>query len=68
MVHVLNIEDVIQEVVGEALEADHAEGEVHDGLEMFTALRREFPQATIVTLSLSEILEAVYTSVQSTDE
>jgi hypothetical protein len=68
MVHVLSIDDVVQDVVCAALAAGHAEVEGHTGLGMFTALRREFPQATIVTLSLSEILEAAHTSVQSLDE
>jgi hypothetical protein len=35
---------------------------------MYTALRDEFPQATIVTLSLAEVLEATYTAIQSLDE
>jgi hypothetical protein len=68
MVPVLSIEEAIQDVVCEVLEADRAEVDAHSGLGMFTALRREFPQATIVTLSLAEILEAAYTAVQSLDE
>jgi hypothetical protein len=68
MVPVLSIEETIQDVVCVALEANHAEMDVHTGLEMFAALRDEFPQATIVTLSLAEILEAAHTAVQSLDE
>ena len=68
MVHVLSIEDAIQDVVCEAFEADHAEVDAHTGLGMFTALRGEFPQATIVTLSFSKLLEAVHTALQSLDE
>jgi hypothetical protein len=67
MVPVLSIEETIQEVVGAAFEADHAAVDAHSGLEMFTALRDEFPQATIVTLSLTRLLEAAYTSMQSLD-
>ena len=68
MVHVLSIDDIVQDVVCAALAVGHVEVEEHTGLEMFTALRREFPRATIVTLSLSELLEAAHTSVQSLDE
>jgi len=68
MVQVLNIEDAIQDVVCEAFEEDQADVDAQSGLGMFTALRGEFPQATIVTLSLSNLLEAAYTSIQSLDE
>jgi hypothetical protein len=68
MVPVLSIEETIQDVVCAALEADAAAVDAHTGLEMFAALRDEFPEATIVTLSLTKILEAAYTSVQSLDE
>jgi hypothetical protein len=39
-----------------------------NGPEPLADLRREFPQATIVTLSLTEILAAVQEAVQSEDE
>ena len=68
MVPVLSSDDTIQDVVCAALDADHAEVDAHIGLEMFTTLRREFPQATIMTLSLSALLEAAHTSGQSLDE
>jgi hypothetical protein len=68
MISVLSSDDVLKDVVCAALETDHAEVDVHTGLKMFAALRREFPQATIVTLSLADLLEAAYTSVQSLDE
>jgi hypothetical protein len=68
MVPVLSSDDVIQDVVCAALDADHAEVGVHSGLEIFTTLRREFPAATIVTLSLAALLEAAHMSVQSLDE
>jgi len=68
MVHVLRIDDTIQQVVGEALEqGGHAGAETHNGLEMFAALRCEFPQATIVTLSLAELLDVVQEAVESQD-
>ena len=66
MVHALSLEDTIQDVMCEAFEADHVDAQ--SGLGMFTALRGEFPQATIITLSLSNLLEAAYTSIQSLDE
>ena len=68
MVSVVSIDETIQEVVCTAFEADHAEVDADTGLEMFTALRHEFPAATIVTLSLAALLEAAHTSVQSLDE
>jgi hypothetical protein len=68
MVHMVSSDDAIQEVVCAAFAADHPAGDAHPGLEMFTALRCEFPQATIVTLSLAALLEAAHTSVQSLDE
>ena len=68
MVSVVSIDETIQEVVCAAFEAGHAEVDADTGLEMFTALRHEFPQATVVTLSLAALLEAAHTSVQSVDE
>ena len=69
MVHVLSIDDAIQSVVREALErAGHVDVEAQNGLGIFDELRREFPQAPIVTISLSEILEAVQRVVESQDE
>jgi hypothetical protein len=68
MVHVLSIEDAIQDVVCEAFEADKVDVDAQSGLGMFTALRGEFPQATIITLSLTALLEATHASVQSLDE
>ena len=69
MVSMLSIDDAIQNVVCEAVErAGHADVEAHNGLETFAALRREFPQATIVTLSLSELLEAVQESADHPEQ
>jgi len=69
MVQVLSIDDEIQDVVCETLEqGSHAGVEAQNGLGMFEALRREFPQATIVTISLAELLESVQESAQSQDE
>jgi hypothetical protein len=65
MIPVISSDETIQDVVCTALAADHA---VDASLEMFTALQHEFPQATIVALSLSALLEAAYTAVQSVDE
>jgi hypothetical protein len=55
MVQVVSIEEAIQDVVCETFEEAHADVNAQSGLGMFTALRREFPQATIVTLSLSTL-------------
>ena len=69
MVAVLSIDEAIQHVVCEAVErAGHVDVEAHNGLGMFDELRREFPQATIVTLSLSEILEAVQESADHPEQ
>ena len=68
MVQMLSIEDAIQDVVCEALEEDHVAVDAQSGLGMFTALRCEFPQAMIVTLSLASLLEATLTADQSLDE
>jgi hypothetical protein len=65
MVQVLITDDAIQKVVCAALATDHAEVDAPTGIEMFTALRCEFPAATIVTLSLAELLEAAHTSRQT---
>jgi hypothetical protein len=65
----LSIEAAIQDIVGEALEqAGYREPAEHDSLAMFADLRREFPQATIATLSLSHLLAALHTSTQNLDE
>jgi len=69
MVHVLSIDDAIQSVVCETLEqGGHAGMEAHQGLGMFNELRREFPQATIMTINLAALLEGVHESVESEDE
>jgi hypothetical protein len=68
MATVLSIEETIHDVVCSGLEADHAEVDAHTNLEMFAVLRHEFPQATIVTLSLADLLKAAYTSMQSLDD
>ena len=60
MVYAVSMDDALQEVVGEAIErAGHAEAETLDGLELFDDLRREFPHATIMTLNLAALLEAL---------
>jgi hypothetical protein len=64
MVSVVSIDETIQT----AFEVDHVAVDADTGLEMFTALRHEFPQATIVTLSLAALLDAAHTSIQSVDE
>jgi hypothetical protein len=69
MVQALHISDAIQEVVSDALaQVGQAEAVTPNGLETFAALRHEFPEATIVTLSLSDILAAVHKSVYGLDE
>ena len=69
MVQTLHISDAIQEVVGDALaQVGQAEAVTPNGLETFAALRHEFPQATIVTLSLAEILTAVQEAARSEND
>jgi hypothetical protein len=69
MVHVPNLEEVVQSILHEALEqGSYAEMDTLNGLESLEDLRREFPQATIVTLSLAEILTAVQEAVRSENE
>jgi hypothetical protein len=60
MVHAVSMDDAIQEVVGEALErTGHAETDTPCGLGIFDDLRREFPHATIMTINLAALLEAL---------
>ena len=66
MVHAVSMGDAIQEVVGEALErTGQAEAETPCGLGIFDDLRREFPHATIMTINLVELIEAVHGAVES---
>ena len=52
MVHVPNLEEVVQSILREAQEqGSYAEMGTLNGLEALEDLRHEFPQATIVTLS-----------------
>jgi hypothetical protein len=58
----------MQEVVGGALErAGHAEAETPGGLGIFDDLRREFPHATIMTMNLAALLEALDEAVEDHD-
>jgi len=60
MVHAVSMDKAMQEVVGEALERpSQAEAEPPCGLGIFDDLRREFPHATIMTLNLVALLEAL---------
>ena len=60
MVHAVSMDDAMQEVVGEALErTGQAEAETPGGLGLFDDLRREFPHATIMTINLAALLEAL---------
>jgi hypothetical protein len=60
MVHAISLDDTLQEVVGEAIEqAGHREAETPCGLELFDDLQREFPHATIMTMNLAALLEAL---------
>jgi hypothetical protein len=55
--HLLSIEETIQDVVCAALETNHAEVDARTDLEMFAALRHEFPEATMVTLVVEPLFE-----------
>jgi hypothetical protein len=69
MVPVRSIADEIQRVVRAALApAEHVEADAPSGLGTLTALRHEFPQATIVALSMTALLNAVHASVQNQAE
>jgi hypothetical protein len=60
MVHAGSIDDAMQEVVGEALErTGQAGAATPGGLGLFDDLRREFPHATIMTINLAALLEAL---------
>jgi len=69
MVHIPNPEEVVQSILREALEqGSYAEMDTLNGLEPLADLRHEFPQATIVTFSLAEILTAVQEAARSENE
>ena len=64
MVHVQSIDDTIQDVVGEAVEGTgQADVDTDNGLRMFAELRCEFPHATIMTINLAELIEAVHGAI-----
>jgi CheY-like chemotaxis protein len=68
MAQVLNISEIVQSVVQEALEqGGHAEVAAQNGSGMLEELQEEFPQATIVTLSMAELLSTVQESVENQD-
>jgi hypothetical protein len=68
MVHVLSRDEAIQCVVGESLaHGGHAGVETPSGLGLFDALRREFPQATITTINLAALLDALDEAVEQED-
>ena len=68
MVHAVSMGDAMQEVVGEALaRTGQAEAETPCGLEIFDDLRREFPDATIMTINLAALLEALDEAVERQD-
>jgi hypothetical protein len=65
MVHAISLDDALQEVVGEAIErARQAEAETPCGFELFDDLQREFPHATIMTMHLAALLEALDEAVE----
>ena len=65
MVHAVSMGDALQEIVGEALErTGQAEAETPCGLGIFDDLRREFPHATIMTINLAALLEALDEAVK----
>ena len=68
MVHAVSMDDAMQEVVGEALaRTGQAEAATPGGLGLFDDLRREFPQATIMTVNLAALLEALDEAVECQD-
>ena len=65
MVHAVRMDEALQEIVGEALErTGQAEAETPGGLGLFADLRREFPHATIMTINLAALLEALDEAVE----
>jgi hypothetical protein len=65
MVHTGSMDDAMQEVVGEALErTGQAAAETPGGLGLFDDLRRECPHATIITINLAALLEALDEAVE----
>jgi hypothetical protein len=68
MVHVLSMDDAIQEVVCETVaHGGHAGVETPSGLGLFDELQREFPQATIITINLAALLDALDEAVERED-
>ena len=68
MVHAVRMDEAMQEVVGEALErTGQAEAEKLGGLGLFDDLRREFPHATIMTINLAALQEALDEAVDCQD-
>jgi hypothetical protein len=63
MVHTVSMDDAIQEVVGEALERT-GQAETPGGLGIFDDLQHEFPQATIRTINLTALLEALDEAIE----
>jgi hypothetical protein len=69
MARVLSSEDVVRNVLQEALEqGNQTDMETPNGAELFEELRRDFPQAKIITLSMSKLLAAAQESEQSEEE
>jgi hypothetical protein len=69
MVYVPNLEEIVQNILHETLEqGNYAEMDTLNGLKSLEDLRHEFPHATIVTLSLAEILTAVQEAVRSEND
>jgi hypothetical protein len=69
MARVLSSEDVVRNVLQEALEQGNQTGmETPDGAEIFAELQRDFPQAKIITLSMAKLLAAAQESEQSEEE
>ena len=66
MTRILGIEDTVRSVLHEALDLGSDAGVgMSDGFEIVDELRREFPEAKIVTISLSALIAAVQESIQS---
>jgi hypothetical protein len=69
MARVLSSEDVVRNVLQEAMEqGNQTDMEIPNSAELFEELRRDFPQAKIITLSMAKLLAAAQESDQSEEE
>jgi hypothetical protein len=69
MARVLSNEYIVRNVLQEALEqGNQTEMETPNDAELFEELRRDFPRAKIITLSISKLLAAARESDQNEEE